>query len=142
MLPAVLHINPVSKWQRGFLLLTHSLTLLNAWWMSWPWAVLVSGVVLASWWWHWHQLPAVLQVQCLASGQLEVCMRGGEKYSMRILPSSVLTAHVLVLHLQGDGKKLYLVLWPDSANAEILRQWRVYLRWIWPASLVRDELDF
>lgn len=135
MLPAVLHINPASKWQRGFLLSMHTLALLNAWWLAWPSALLVSGAVLASLWWHWRQLPPVQQIQCLASGEQEVTLRNGIKCAMRILPTSVLTAHVLVLHLRGEGKSVYLVLWPDSANAEVLRQWRVYLRWIWPSTL-------
>ncbi|WP_410497969.1 protein YgfX [Chitinibacter sp. S2-10] len=133
MLPAVLQINPVSQWQRGFLLFTHGAALLNAWWMSWPWASAMSALLLASLYWHWRKPEKIRQIQCLPEGLLSVTLLDGRAVEMTIRPTSVLTAHVLVLHLRGDGIKQNIVLWPDSADAEVLRQWRVYLRWIWPS---------
>ncbi|WP_348944556.1 protein YgfX [Chitinibacter sp. FCG-7] len=132
MLPAVLQINPASKWQRGFLCLTHALALLNAWWLAWPWALMLSALLLLSLRFYWLKAQVVNQIQCLPDGLLDVHTRAGQRYSMQLLASSVLTAHVLVLHLRGDGQKFQVVIWPDSAPAEVLRQWRVYLRWIWP----------
>jgi toxin CptA len=133
MQPAVLQINPASRWQRGFLLLTHLVAALNAWWLDWRLAVVMNLLILVSVLWQWRQRPAVKQLQCLPDGGIEVETFAGMRYQVAVLPSSVLTAHVVVLHLKGDGKRLNLVIWPDSADAEVIRQWRVYLRWIWPA---------
>ena len=59
---------------------------------------------------------------------------------MVLLPSSVVTDVLIVLHLKSQQKKLAVVLWPDSASSEVLRQWRVWLRWAWQNSKRGDDV--
>ncbi len=133
MLPAVLQLNPASRWQRGFLLLTHLVAALNSWWLDWRLALAMNLLIVGSLWWQWRKPAAVKLLQCLPDGVIEVETWVGQRHLMALLPTSVLTAHLVVLHLKGEGGRFNLVIWPDSADAEVIRQWRVYLRWIWPA---------
>lgn len=134
MIPAALLINPVpSRWQRGFLLLLHGTAAGAALSLAWPLNLIVGVWVWISAVWHWRQRSQIRLIQCLPDGVCMVHYLDGHELAMALQPTSVLTAHVLVLHLQGDGVKLAVLLWPDSADAEVLRQWRVYLRWIWPS---------
>lgn len=68
-------------------------------------------------------------MQILPDGKVQLSWKGGVMQQAEILPSSVLTAFVMALHLRVDGKRLAIVLWPDSADRQLLRQWRVWLLW-------------
>lgn len=63
------------------------------------------------------------------SGGIELQFSQGQVATMQVLPSSVVTAHFIVLHLANAERRVNLVVWPDSAPAEVLRQWRIYLLW-------------
>lgn len=69
----------------------------------------------------------------LADGRIRLMMAEGKEVDFVLLPSSRVLGVLMVLHLQGDGQRVNIVLWPDSAPAECLRQWRIWLRWQWPA---------
>ncbi|WP_373975050.1 hypothetical protein NT239_15645 [Chitinibacter sp. SCUT-21] len=140
MLPAILKLNPVSRWQRGFLLSMHLLAGVNAWWMSWPMALALDGVLVLSLFWQWRRENLVSSIQCLPDGVMQVQLSEGTSHLMELQPSSVLTAQVLVLHLKGENKRINFVVWPDSADAEVLRQWRIYLRWMWPNAVRRAKI--
>ncbi|QLG87970.1 hypothetical protein HQ393_06665 [Chitinibacter bivalviorum] len=141
MTPAVLKINPVpSRWQRGFLLALHGVSCCVVWALAWPQALVLSGGVMLSLWWHWRQPVKISQLQCLPDGLCVVRYANGQELEMALQASSVLTSHVMVLHLKGDGARAQVLLWPDSADAEVLRQWRVYLRWIWPGLQRKKEV--
>jgi toxin CptA len=101
-------------------------------------ALPLSGLVLLSLLWQWRKQPALNQLQCLPDGQFEVQTWQGETLAVQLENSSVLTAQVLILHFAHPQRRFYVLLWPDSADAEVRRQWRVYLRWVWPEQSLHD----
>lgn len=143
MLPAQLQINPASKWRRGFLLLIFAsaiVAILVCISTQALWAKAFGVILLLPLWFYWRSIEPIAVLVAQASGEVELLDRQGRIELMCVLPTSVVTALLVVLHLQGENRRCVLVLWPDSAPAETLRQWRVWLRWIWPA-LQADKPD-
>lgn len=129
MRPAHILINPASLWRRGFLLLIFSLAISACILLKTIFSFALLAILLMCLFFYWRKQELVTQLQVQESGEIEVCFRAGPPEIMRLLPSSVVTGVLIVLHLHNQQRRLALVLWPDSASAEVLRQWRVYLRW-------------
>lgn len=130
MTPAFLHL--ISSRQARFgLAVLHVAAVLVALVLPLPWCVAVLLGVLA----HWLRRPVQQPVylQALPDGQVEVTWQDGARWQMTFLPSSVITPWLIVLQLSGENGRVYLTLWPDSAKRDVLRQWRVWLRWHLPA---------
>lgn len=120
---------------------------LAKWWL-WGWHGLAAGVTLLlpfPWWGllgliagslYWRLLRDpywFTQLQALADGRVLLTWASGEQDEATIVAGGLVTPWLIVLPLHCEqGKRLRLLLWPDSAPAEILRQWRVWLRWCWP----------
>jgi len=66
----------------------------------------------------------------------EVSLRrqdGRENSNVKVLPSSFVASFLTILHIKADSNRMtqYLLLLPDSANEQSLRQLRVWLLWGW-----------
>ncbi|MBM5570844.1 MULTISPECIES: protein YgfX [Deefgea] len=131
MRPATLLINPVPIWRRGFLLLVFSVAIAGCIALNGLLSIVLLAILVSSLVFYWRKREPVTLLQLHESGEIEVGRAQGQLELMRLLPSSVVTSVGMVLHLQGAERRIAVVLWPDSAPAEVLRQWRVYLRWIW-----------
>lgn len=142
MVPVPLQINPVSKWRRGFLLLIFLLaeiTCIACISMQALWVIGLLAILPIILIFYWRQPEPVQGLIAQASGEIELQNRQGERQFMQLLPSTVVTPLLIILHLKGTGRRQSVVLWPDSASAESLRQWRVWLRWIWPSLQARSK---
>ena len=141
MLPAQLQINPASIWRRGFLLLVFSMAFIACILLKSLLGFALLAILCLILWFYWQKKELVISLGVQESGEVEVCFRQGQTELMRLLPSSVVTDVLIVLHLQNAQRRLALVLWPDSAPSEVLRQWRVYLRWGWSDPARADEAE-
>ena len=131
MRPAQLLINPASTWRRGFLLLVFGMACIACILLKSLFGIPLLAILLLILLFYWRKQEPVASLRVQESGEVEVCFRQGVVEVMCLLPSSVVTGVLIVLHLQNEQRRLALVLWPDTAPAEVLRQWRVYLRWSW-----------
>ncbi len=131
MLPSPLSINPVSLWRRGFLLLIFLLSMLACILLKSLFSIALLAILLGFLVFYWRRKEAACQLLVQESGDVEVHDYHGRIDVMQVLPSSVVTEILMVLHLKSERQKLAIVLWPDTAPPEVLRQWRVWLRWTW-----------
>ncbi|MGL6041296.1 MAG: protein YgfX [Deefgea sp.] len=134
-------MSPASSWRRGFLLLIFSFALLSCIWLKSLLSIALATILLFFLVFYWRRKEMISQLLVLESGELEVRDQQGQVEIMRVLPSSVVTEMLVVLHLKNERRKLAVVVWPDSAPSEVLRQWRVWLRWTWPSQQDRGEPD-
>ena len=74
---------------------------------------------------------AWLRVEVDPRGGLSLCSAAGCQEAMA-LDDSFVTPLLTVLNLRLDGRRVSLMLWPDSADAEARRRIRVYLLWFHP----------
>jgi hypothetical protein len=106
-------------------------------WISLPllaFAPVATGIALAC---AWH-LAQAMQWGADTVRALELAARGnarwqdgsGQWHDVEILPSSYVSSRLVVVNLRAEaGRGRSLVLLPDCAVAEELRQLRVWLRW-------------
>lgn len=132
MTPPELRIIPSRLARHGSLvlhLLAASTTLL----LPLIWSLPALLFVLAHFIWNRRQpaLPCYLQI--LPDGRVSLIRGDMPTQLAEILPSSLITSWLMVLHLRTEAGRIYLPLWPDSAKRDALRQWRVWLRWSLPA---------
>ncbi|WP_273432697.1 hypothetical protein [Chitinibacter tainanensis] len=136
MLPLPLQINPVSRWERGFLCLQFGLALLAVGLLvPQHWAFALLGLpVLGAWRRYWRrpwQADVVVEVRALADGLFEITYRDGRQV-VRALQQHWSAGGVLLLVWQPEKpwqRTATLIIWPDSAAPMALREWRIYLRW-------------
>lgn len=140
MLPPSLTINPASLWRRGFLLFVFSLAVFACIVMQALIGFALLPILAISFVMYWRSGERVCVLRMQDSGEVEVHDHQGRVELMVLLPSSVVTDVLIVLHLKSQQKKLAVVLWPDSASSEVLRQWRVWLRWAWQNSKRGDDV--
>ncbi|WP_036665116.1 protein YgfX [Paludibacterium yongneupense] len=57
-----------------------------------------------------------------------VFWRGGTRFAVQVADDSLVLPWLIVLAVRGAGRRMTLVLWPDSAGREAQRQLAVYLR--------------
>ncbi|WP_297573788.1 protein YgfX [uncultured Deefgea sp.] len=132
MLPIDLQINPASFWRRGFLLLIFLLAIAACLVLQADWALLLAVFLLGGFVFYWAHIETIVLVRACSAGDFQLFDAQGGELSAHLLPSSVVTPLLIVLHFEDEFKhKINLVLWPDSAPVESLRQWRVWLRWVW-----------
>lgn len=88
--------------------------------------------------WHalrrhaWLRAPqSILGIEVNVRGELRCSTPGQDWQLADVLGSSTVTPWLVVLNLRFEGRRLarHVVLLPDSADAESLRQLRVWLRW-------------
>lgn len=82
---------------------------------------------------EWRLCHEGVSLQALADGRVALIGADGAQHEADLLPSSRVMGWLVVLHLRHPAGREQVVLWPDSAPAEVLRQWRVWLRWQVPA---------
>ena len=139
MRPSLLNLNPASSWRRGFLLLFFSLAIFACIWLKALISIALIVILLAFFVFYLRRKEEISQLLVLESGELEVRDQQGQVEIMCVLPSSLVTEMLVVLHLKNERRKLSIVVWPDSAPTEVLRQWRVWLRWMWRSQQDRGE---
>ena len=131
MLPPELNLNPDSMWRRGFLLLVFFAAAIACISLQAFIAVALLAILLI---FYWRDRTYCIRLKAEADGTVCVWTRKGECHSATVLPSSVVSEWLIVLHLLLAGRRCCVVLWPDSSPAESLRLWRGWLRWVWPSS--------
>lgn len=106
-------------------------------WISLPdlaFVTVAAGIALA---WAWH-LAQVLQRGRRAPRELELDAQGSARWrdgsrqwhEAEVLDSSYVSAWLVVVNLGAGGRRARsLVLLPDCAAAEEMRQLRIWLRW-------------
>ncbi|MBM3115478.1 protein YgfX [Jeongeupia naejangsanensis] len=70
-------------------------------------------------------------------GSVSLYWPDGSSSAATLAASSRVGVWLIALGLKDGQGTTFLVLWPDSADAESLRQWRIWLRWTRPAILRR-----
>ncbi|AZN36065.1 protein YgfX [Iodobacter ciconiae] len=120
-----------SVWELRCLYLSHAVAALACVFSPSLWAITLV-VAFSLYRSLYRKPPAPRSVMALPDGQLRLAMGDGKEVDAALLPSSRVLGSLIILHLVGEGRRINLVLWPDSAPAECLRQWRVWLRWQWP----------
>ncbi|SFN33841.1 hypothetical protein SAMN05660284_01247 [Formivibrio citricus] len=135
MIPAPLLLSP-SRFARYGLIGLHLAAAGVACLLPMPWrAAALAAVILHGLWHCLRSTPEVISLQALPEGRVAVFMASGERLEAECLPSSRIVSKLIVLHLRHAAGRQDVLLWPDCAPAEILRQWRVWLRWGLPAVL-------
>lgn len=108
------------------------------------WSVPAVLFVLVHFVWNRRSSSLVASLQLLPDGRVALVRAGTTPQPADILPSSLITSWLMVLHLRTDAGRIHLPLWPDSAERDALRQWRVWLRWSLPVlqrRLAETETD-
>ena len=106
-------------------------------WISLPglaFLALAAGIALA---WAWHLAQALQRgghcvrvLELDAKGSARWRDRSARWHEAEVLPSSYVSSWLVVVNLGAGGRRgRSLVLLPDCAPAEDLRQLRVWLRW-------------
>lgn len=131
MQPPSLLLRP-SRWARGLLATLHVLALGVATLLPMVWWLPALLLIAASWWLA-RRAKLPLRLSALPDGLVRLAWPDGRSEDATLQPSSRVTGWLMVLHLHIEGRRLAVPLWPDSSDAELLRQWRVWLRWHWPA---------
>ncbi len=132
MIPPALHIAP-SRLARRWLLILHLAAAGTALLLPVFWCFTALLFVLIHFAWSHHPPLPPDYLQVLPDGRVAITRAGADQQQADILPSSLITAWLIVLHLRTDTNRQYLLLWPDSADRDALRQWRAWLRWSLPA---------
>ena len=132
MMPAPLQIMPSrrAKSLQRWLVLAAVLTALS---LPFWWCLFATGLLVIQCYLLRIQSAAPMQLQILPDGRLQVGWQDGSQRLVQILPSSVITAQCMLLRLCDEHGQFTLVLWPDSAEATLLKQWRRWLLWEMPA---------
>lgn len=128
MIPAPLMLAS-SRWEKRWLYFSHAFAALACTFSPWLWGILL--LVAFSLSRHLHP-PVVSALLALPGGLVRLTLSDGKEADAELLPTSRVLGSLMVLHFSHEGRRINLVLWPDSAPAEVLRQWRVWLRWQWP----------
>ncbi|MDR3410607.1 MAG: hypothetical protein P4L87_06640 [Formivibrio sp.] len=131
MNPPELHIIPSRLAWRGLLVL-HLAAVVVALMLPLLWCAVALFLVSAHFVWLRRSPTASSFLQVLPDGRVSLAGIGSNPQQAEILPSSLITAWLIILHLRTDTGRLYLLLWPDSAEEDSLRRWRVWLRWSLP----------
>ncbi len=130
MSPAPLVLVP-SSWERRWLYLSHACAALACAFSPWLWAITLV-VAFSLYRSIYHQPPMPYGVVALPDGSIRLILADGRELNADLQPSSRVLGGLIILHLLADTQRTNLLLWPDSAPSEILRQWRVWLLWQWP----------
>lgn len=130
MSPAPLVLIP-SLWERRWLYFSHAAAALAC--VSSPWLWAITLVVAFSFYRSiYHRPPMPYSVMALPDGLIRLTLVDGKELDAALQPSSRVLGGLIVLHLLVDTQRINLLLWPDSAPSDSLRQWRVWLLWQWP----------
>jgi hypothetical protein len=76
----------------------------------------------------WLRRPGPNSVTVGPRGELTVNF-AGQTQDARLLPSSMVWSWLTVLQLESEGRRLSLMLLPDSASFEARRRINMYVRW-------------
>jgi hypothetical protein len=102
--------------------------------LPWPWFMPGVALVLVSLAWmiyRWRRQARHGILKLGADGQLRVQWGTGPLLRADVLPSSLICAHLILLHLRvGEDRRWQaLVLWPDSMPTADFRRLCAALRW-------------
>ncbi|GHD58594.1 hypothetical protein GCM10007350_08700 [Jeongeupia chitinilytica] len=100
------------------------------------WAV-VGLLWLAAGWVLTRRRVQPAAIAACDDGTLVLHWQDGRISPATLGPASRVGIWLVSLQFIGGRGRIALVLWPDSADIEALRQWRVWLRWERPAILRR-----
>lgn len=139
MTPIELHFTP-SIFIRRWLCILYVLAGITAFFLTWLICLLAWLGMAGYFFWQWRHPAREGYLQAGSDGRVILNINGYQQQA-EILPSSVITAWVMVLHLRLDEGETSLVLGPDSAEGDALCQWRTWLRWTLPALQRRVNLS-
>jgi len=135
--PFRLEARPSRLWL-GFVLLMHVLYVAAIaacmpaqWWLLLPAPLSLGHCLRADGW--WLQRAGLNCLEIGARGELTI-YRHGRPQSAQLLPSSTVWSWLTVLQLQSGGRRLSLMLLPDSTTLEARRRLNMYVRWFQPAT--------
>ena len=99
-----------------------------------PLILAVSGVILSGGWCIARALllpsKSIVSFSIMPDGSVTWVDRGGRMASAVIIRTGWVSEYLVILRFQGaDAVREWLILLPDSAGREALRQLRVWLRW-------------
>lgn len=124
--------------RRSFLLclgmaLAHALAAVLLFLPGWPLLLPLAAIplLLCSVWAAWRCCtPAVDALRFLEDGRVE-CRRAGTRgfEASELLPGAMVHPVLTVFHLCCGGKRLAVVILPDSVSEEEHRRLRIWLRW-------------
>lgn len=124
-----------SNQQLWALLVFSALVIAGLFQLSWPdWAILslVDLLVLQACYVAWFSVSsrAITELRYLPEVDWHIGRRDGSEMCCE-LREGVVTAYMVVLILQSEKQRLpiYVVVWPDSLEAESFRRLRVLLKW-------------
>ncbi|BCL74979.1 hypothetical protein JHS3_07150 [Jeongeupia sp. HS-3] len=104
----------------------------------WPWGAFgLVWLIAAAWMTQRRVLP--LGIDGCDDGTVLLRWPDGSASPAAIAPASRVGVWLIALQFVSERGRCALVLWPDSADSETLRQWRIWLRWERPAVLRRIE---
>ena len=116
--------------------LAHGLAAWALWLSAATLALCLAGSAMLALSWAWQmrraRAPAALN---LGKSALRVRM-SGEWLDAR-LEGAYVSPLLVVMRLDAGGRRMRVVLWPDSADAEGLRRLRAWLNWGRPAAGLR-----
>ncbi|WP_051710827.1 protein YgfX [Andreprevotia chitinilytica] len=137
-LPPSLLLNP-SKQARYLGLFLHVAALIVAVCLPLSWMVFALLLVVASFWLARRSRPQPQRLEALPDGLVRIRWPDGRTLDATVHVSTRVTSWITVLQLDAEKLRTTLLLWPDSAAADPLRQWRVWLRWSQPSKTVTDD---
>ena len=115
------------------LLLPHLLAVLVLCLPAWPrvWVGAGLGLILISLLWNWqHWPPSCTELRLHADGRMESRLSESQNFAEALLqPGAKVHPWLTVLRVKVSGRKILLVVAPDSATAEARRRLRLWLRW-------------
>ncbi len=131
MTPPELQFHP-SKYSRLYLLILHVVVIAVSLTLPLAWCVAALAATAGHFLWHRRNEPLSGALQALTDGRVILRLENREEVITEILPSSLVMAWLLVLHLHSDSGTRHIVLWPDCTDADTFRRWRIWLRWSLP----------
>lgn len=137
-LPLTVDLQP-SRLARHWAIIAHGLVFAAVLFLNFPpwYLAAYTLVILASLWWCWRKIPmpSVETLECREDGSIAWVVDGDQRVG-HIQANTLIHPVITAVTLKGvEGEVVRVVLWPDSAPAEQLRQLRVWLRWGEAASL-------
>ncbi|WP_028455119.1 hypothetical protein [Chitinilyticum litopenaei] len=121
-----------SRWERGVWLASHALALLGCSVLP-VWLAITASLGLLLHGWLCRPWRTGWRALAMTPDGVLVHAAGTAARTLSIQPDSRVLAGLIVLSLRDQRGSLRLVLWPDSAAPDLLRQWRVWLLWEWRA---------
>jgi hypothetical protein len=126
--PAPLSLR-TSRSQRRFICLLHALAFLVALTLPPPYSLAVLGITAAAYCHAAWPRPAMTELAWREDGQFCWRLDDGRCGEGRLSAASLVTVPVWLLQVDTHTGRISVPVWFDSADAQALRRWRIFLGW-------------